>query len=157
MFISSMWDVKESTHFSKRVGREVSRCCACPLCCSFWVGASHRDNLKHLPPLDINVQEKWLCMYVTSNKPNFEARFQSKQNGIAINWIAKLNDFSTCTEKLLKSHSFSIHKAYFITDQTNRHFLYDSLNIKSKVQVSRVIKIEDIRLKCSEKASLIHK
>ena len=30
MFISSMWDVKEPTHYSKRVGREVSRCCGCP-------------------------------------------------------------------------------------------------------------------------------
>ena len=39
MFISSMWDVKEPTHSSKRVGREVSRCCGCPLSCSFWVGA----------------------------------------------------------------------------------------------------------------------
>ena len=35
-----------------------SWCCVCPLCCSFWwVGASHRDNLKHLFPLDRNVQE----------------------------------------------------------------------------------------------------
>ena len=40
------------------VGREVSRCCGCPLCCSFRVGASHRDNLMHLPPLDRNLQEK---------------------------------------------------------------------------------------------------
>ena len=32
-----MWDVKEPTHYSKRVGREVSRCCGCPLCCSFRV------------------------------------------------------------------------------------------------------------------------
>ena len=37
-----MWDVKEPTHYSKRVGREVSWCCGCPLCCSFRVGASHR-------------------------------------------------------------------------------------------------------------------
>ena len=61
MFISSMWDVKGPTHYSKRVGREVSQCCGCPLCCSFRVGASHRDNLMHLSPLDRNVQEKWLC------------------------------------------------------------------------------------------------
>ena len=56
------FNVKEPTHYSKRVGREVSRCCGCPLCCSFWVGASHRDNLMHLSPLDRIVQEKWLCM-----------------------------------------------------------------------------------------------
>ena len=43
---------------SSTVGREVSRCCGCPLCCSFRVGASHRDNLMHLSPLDRNVQEK---------------------------------------------------------------------------------------------------
>ena len=42
---------KEPTHYSKRVGREVSRCCGCPLCCSFRVGALHRDNLMHLSPL----------------------------------------------------------------------------------------------------------
>ena len=36
-----------------------SRCCGCPLCCSFtWVGASHRDNLMHLSPWDRNVQVK---------------------------------------------------------------------------------------------------
>ena len=60
MFISSMWDVKEPTHYSKRVGCEVSGCCGCPLCCYFWVGASHRDNLMHLSPLDRYVHEKWL-------------------------------------------------------------------------------------------------
>ena len=32
---------KSTLHHSKRVGREVSRCCGWPLCCSFWVGASH--------------------------------------------------------------------------------------------------------------------
>ena len=60
MFISSMGEVKEPTHYSKRVGREVSRCCGCPLCCSFWVGASHRVNLMHHSPLDRIVQWKWL-------------------------------------------------------------------------------------------------
>ena len=69
MFISSMWDVKEPTHYSKIVGREGSWGCGCSLCCSFWVGASHRDNLMHLSPLDRNVQEIWLrtyvCTYIT--------------------------------------------------------------------------------------------
>ena len=60
-----MWDVKEPTHYSKRVGREVSRCCGCPLFCSFWVGALHRDNLMHLSPLDRKVQEKWLWTMIT--------------------------------------------------------------------------------------------
>ena len=58
MFLSSMWDDKEPTHYWKRVGREVSRCCGCPLCRFFWVGASHRDNLMHLSHLDRNVQGK---------------------------------------------------------------------------------------------------
>ena len=66
MFISSMWDIKEPTHSSKRVGSEVSRCCGCPLCCFFWVSASHRDNLIHLSPFDRNVQEKWLCYASTT-------------------------------------------------------------------------------------------
>ena len=53
-----MWDVKEPTHYLKSVGREVSRCGGCPLCCSSWVGDLYRDNLMHLSPLDRNVQEK---------------------------------------------------------------------------------------------------
>ena len=58
-----MWAVKKPKHYSKRVGREVSGCCGCPLCCSFWVGALHRDNLMHgLSPLDRNVQEKKMTM-----------------------------------------------------------------------------------------------
>ena len=32
------------------IGCEVSQCCGCLLCCSSWVGALHRDNLRHLPP-----------------------------------------------------------------------------------------------------------
>ena len=45
-------------YYTMLKGREVSRCCGCPLCCSFRVGASHRDNLMHLSPLDRIVQEK---------------------------------------------------------------------------------------------------
>jgi len=58
-----MWDVKEPTCalFGK------SRAWSFPVlwlsfvCCSFWVGASHRDNFMHLSLLDRNAQEKWLC------------------------------------------------------------------------------------------------
>ena len=33
-----MWDVEEPTHYSKRVRREVSRCCGYPLCCLLVIG-----------------------------------------------------------------------------------------------------------------------
>ena len=45
----------EKRGYPASVGREVSRCCGCPLCCFLRVGASHRDNLMHLSPLDRNV------------------------------------------------------------------------------------------------------
>ena len=32
------------------IGREVSQCCGCPLCCCSWVDTLHRDNLMHLSP-----------------------------------------------------------------------------------------------------------
>ena len=50
------------------LGRKVSRCCGCPLCCYFWVGASHRVNLMHLSPLDRNVQEKIAMSISTTAK-----------------------------------------------------------------------------------------
>ena len=64
-----MWDVKEPTYYSKRVGRDVFRCCGCPLCCFFWIGASHRDKLMHLSP--------WTEMY--------------KKNGYAMHCILICN------------------------------------------------------------------
>ena len=51
----------------QRVGREVSRCCGCPLCFSIWVGAPHRDNLMHLFPLGQKCPRK-MAMYVCKNR-----------------------------------------------------------------------------------------
>ena len=61
MFISSMCYVKESTHFSKRAGLKVSRCCA--LHCVVPCGLMLHIGISSCAFLPLNVQEKLLCMY----------------------------------------------------------------------------------------------
>ena len=59
MFIRSMWDVKEPTHYSKRVGREVpgvvAVLCVVPSGLVLHIGIT---SCTFPPPLDRNVQEK---------------------------------------------------------------------------------------------------
>lgn len=56
-----------------------------------------------------------------------------------LNWLLYLYCKAT-------HYSFSSYKSYLITDQTKGHFLYDSLNIKPKVQKCRTIHVIETSL-----------
>ena len=123
MFISSMWDVKEPTHYSKRAGREVSRCCGCSSCCFFWVGASHRDNLIDLSPLDRDVQEKWLC-------------YAKKEHKTSVN-LVKLSIVSVNRDKY-KAHWFLLFPLiYFCQSKRSAWLVVIDCEIKNQSRISQ--------------------